>query len=216
MSADVSARIAERLGQHGVVVVASELEALSAYYTVLYKWNARMNLTALRDGADALDRLIVEPVLASRLMPESAQHLDVGSGGGSPALPLRAMRAGFRSCLVESRTRKVAFLREAARCMRLGHVRVEACRVEDLQPPPTLFSLVTVRAVRLDGPLVAAIERLIAPSASLWYFAGPNEAFEAPGGAWTRVRDEELVGEKQSRVVCFTWNSASGVSRGTA
>ena len=74
--------------------------------------------------------------------------------------------------------------------------------------PGVPFSLVTVRAVRLDAPLVDVLQRLMAPGATLWYFTGPNQAIEDPGSGWTHSQTVELLPEKQSRVVCFTWNTA--------
>ena len=170
------------------------------------KWNARINLTALPDRNDAIDRLIVEPVLAARLMPSEAEHLDIGSGGGSPAFPVRVVRPGFRSVLVESKTRKAAFLREAARNIPVEAVKVESCRLEDLQTPPAAFSLVTIRAVRIDRALLAVVERLVSGGAVVWYLTGPGEAptFDRPG--WAFCSEHELLPEKQSRALCFTWN----------
>lgn len=203
----VGSRIEARLVQHGVETTQAELSALSAFYDVLYKWKARMNLTALADGPEAIDRLIVEPVLASMSMPARGEHLDVGSGGGSPALPVRVMRSGFRSTLVESRLKKAAFLREAARCMGLSGVLVASSRLEAMVRPVVPFSIVTVRAVRLDEGVVAAIERLVAPGAVLWYFTGPGEVVGTVWKGWERGRTVDLLPEKQSRAMCFTWNT---------
>lgn len=203
-----ASRIETRLRIHGLDVPAGEVAFLARYYELLRKWNARINLTSLADGDDAIDRLIVEPAMAAGLMPLQAQHLDIGSGGGSPAFPVRVLRPQFRSVLVESRTRKAAFLREAARVIPVEAVTVASCRLEDLPRPRELFSLVTVRAVRIDDPLLATVEGLVAGGAVVWYLTGPGTIprIERPG--WTLQAERGLLPEKQSRVLCFTWNNA--------
>ena len=83
----------ERLGRRakaaGISLEPTLVEGLETYYQLLTKWNAKINLTAYRlsPGGDdrAIDRLIIEPVVAARYIPENARTLlDAGSGGGSP------------------------------------------------------------------------------------------------------------------------------------
>ena len=63
--------------------------SLVTYYELLARWNRKINLTSLEDPDEAIDRLLLEPVIAARhLSPAVVNVMDVGSGGGSPALPL--------------------------------------------------------------------------------------------------------------------------------
>ena len=72
------------------------LTRLEIYYRLLSRWNTKINLTALplEDLTDhAVDRLLIEPLAAARFVPESPlTWFDLGSGGGSPALPLKLVR----------------------------------------------------------------------------------------------------------------------------
>ena len=82
---------------------------LETYYRLLATWNTKVNLTGLKLSEappDAIDRLLIEPVVAARYVPtKAARMLDVGTGGGSPAIPL-ALAVHCRSLLmVESKTR---------------------------------------------------------------------------------------------------------------
>lgn len=201
-----SERILDRLRAHGVTVASVDVERLARYYDLLLKWNTRINLTGLADGDEGIDRLVVEAVMAAQAMPETAEHLDIGSGGGSPALPVRVVRPQYRSVLVESRVRKVAFLREAVRCMPIQGVRVEGCRLDELRSTDPRFSLVTVRAVRVDDLLLRAVEGLVCSGAVLWYFAGPGSALHVDRAGWTCAGEHRLLPEKQSKALCFTWN----------
>lgn len=216
MTRSSAVRIAERLARVGVAVADDRLDALATYYDLLYRWNARINLTALPDGDSAIDRLIVEPVVASSKMPETAVHLDVGSGGGSPALPIRVMRPLYRTLLVESRGKKVAFLREAIRELALAsEAQVSSSRLEALAVPAEPFNLITIRAVRIDNVLRTALERLSSSGATVWCFVGPAETGEF-GAGWQRGFQMDLVPDQLSRVQCFTWNSPADVARGTS
>jgi len=115
-------------------VSPEQAAGLAAYLDVLRKWNQKSNLTAFElnpPSEAAIDRLIVEPVVASnRLLPADRLLIDIGSGGGSPAIPLRLMATQLRVVLVEARTRKSAFLREVVRQLGLEGTKVENCRFE--------------------------------------------------------------------------------------
>jgi len=140
---------------------------LEIYCRLLAHWNSRINLTALplNPTTDlAVDRLFIEPLAAARyLPPESAVWFDVGSGGGSPAIPLRLVRQAGRLIMVESRERKAAFLREVVRALGLDGTSVEAKRIEDLADGTHMGTadLITVRAVKMESSLLEALRALI-------------------------------------------------------
>ena len=61
---------------------------LVVYYQLLSHWNRKINLTSLSDPDEAVDRLLLEPVAAAAVLPANRALIDLGSGGGSPAIPL--------------------------------------------------------------------------------------------------------------------------------
>lgn len=153
---DDAARIEQRVALSGARVSPDQAAGLAGYLEVLRKWNQKSNLTAfeLNPPSDAaLDRLIVEPVVASkRLLATDRLLIDIGSGGGSPAIPLRLMAPELRMVLVEARTRKSAFLREVVRQLGLEGTEVENRRFEELAGRSELqgkADVVTMRAVRI-------------------------------------------------------------------
>ena len=92
-------RIAERSALAGVDVDAALAGALASYVELLRRWSRRMNLTGLGTDDSGLDRLVVEPLVAARYLPAGEPVVvDVGSGGGSPAVPLKlaSPRVGLR------------------------------------------------------------------------------------------------------------------------
>ena len=162
---------------------------LEVYFELLSKWNAAINLTALPldpPSEAAVDRLFVEPLAASIHLPPTKGGIwfDLGSGGGSPALPLRVAAGPRRLTMVEAKTRKAAFLREAARAMALGDASVENARFEDLSKEPSaagLAELVTIRAVRIDSATEGATARLLGPGGHLLLFGSSNSVQRMSG-----------------------------------
>lgn len=174
-------RVMERAGRARVAVNPAELQKLEEYYQLLARWNGRINLTSLpMTGfpAETIDRLIVEPLAAARFVEDSSMiWFDLGSGGGSPAIPLKVVRPRLRLVMVESRSRKAAFLREAVRSLDLAETTVVSGRVEELDTAAHgLAELVTIRAVRLDGEFLTAATALLSPSGRIILFGSEPKA----------------------------------------
>jgi 16S rRNA (guanine527-N7)-methyltransferase len=140
---------------------------LSTYLDLLLKWNARTNLTAIRDPETIVQRHFGESLfaglqLASRISPLDSL-LDFGSGAGFPGLPIQLLLPQLRVTLGESQNKKATFLREAIRTLALPRTEVWSSRIEEM-PAATRFDAVTLRAVdRMELALTAARPR-VAPS----------------------------------------------------
>ena len=176
-SARFSERLRQRAARAGVTLDGSSIDEIETYYQLLQHWNRKINLTALPlEGMSdqAIDRLVIEPLIAAAIMTSSeTTWCDLGSGGGSPAIPMRIVRPLSRLTLVEARSRKAAFLREVVRELSLLNVTVIADRLESVSEVPELAGraeLVTVRAVRLDAALFTAARRLLRPGAGAELF----------------------------------------------
>jgi 16S rRNA (guanine527-N7)-methyltransferase len=136
---------------------------LSAYLDLLLKWNARTNLTAIREPEEIVRRHFGESLftgqhLAARL-PADATLLDFGSGAGFPGLPIQLLCPNLRVTLAESQGKKASFLREAVRTLSLP-TEVWSARVETMTPERR-FHAVTLRAVdHMQQALVAAKPRV--------------------------------------------------------
>jgi 16S rRNA (guanine527-N7)-methyltransferase len=177
-------RLAERAAAARVAITTAEVLQLEAYFALLKRWSARMNLTALPlDGApdQTIDRLFIEPLAAARYVPKSPiAWVDVGSGGGSPAIPLRVLRHQARLTMVESKGRKAAFLREAVRVLELRGTDVRGERFEDV-PATRDADLVTVRAVRVDAEMLALCRGALRQGGGLMLFQTAPLNSDVPG-----------------------------------
>lgn len=173
-------RLQRRVRKAGLSLDPQLADALAAYYHLLEIWNQKVNLTSfsLSDAPDeAIDRLLIEPLVAARhllgghghshshLLTNPKPHvLDIGSGGGSPAIPLKLAVPGMILRMVESKTRKSAFLREVIRHLNITDAEVETARAEELLTRPELHEsqdFVTVRAVRVELKLLMKLQAFL-------------------------------------------------------
>ena len=176
---DFQERLQRRARRAGVTIAPPLGERLETYYRLLATWNQRINLTGLNlaePTPDALDRLLVEPVVAARHAPAGTQQIiDIGSGGGSPAIPFTLAAGSSRLLMVESKTRKSVFLREALRALELGSSDVVSSRYEELLSRPDLHEthdLLTIRAVRIEPRVLMSLQAFVKPGGQLFLFRG--------------------------------------------
>ena len=135
-----------------------------AYLALLAKWNKVYALTALRDQDKAvshhlLDSLAILPFVDA-LAP--ANVLDVGSGGGQPGIPLAIARPSLAVTLLDSNSKKVAFLKQAAMELPLPGLSAQCLRVEAWQPEQK-FAAITSRAFAEVADFVSLTRHLLAP-----------------------------------------------------
>jgi 16S rRNA (guanine527-N7)-methyltransferase len=144
----------------------AQVSKLSAYLDLLQRWNARVNLTAVRDREQIVTRHFGESLFAAtHLLPADARLdvFDLGSGAGFPGLPMKIFASGITLTLIESQHKKAAFLKEVARTLSLNVV-VFAGRAEGLDATADLVMMRAVerreRALEIAAPLVAPGGRL--------------------------------------------------------
>jgi 16S rRNA (guanine527-N7)-methyltransferase len=202
---DLKTRLTRRAARSGLFLADELSDRLIAYYELLAHWNRKINLTALDDPDQAIDRLLLEPVLSVRHLPSANVRLmDVGSGGGSPAIPLKLAAPLMTLTMVEVKARKSAFLREAVRVLELAGSTVETSRYEELLARPELheaFGLLSLRAVRVELRSLMTLQAFLKPGGMMFMFrgpGGPREPNSVPTLRW--VGTHPLVETLQSRL----------------
>lgn len=199
-------RLTSRCELAGVRVTDDAIKSLWLYYDLLSRWNQRMSLTSLplQDYPfETMDRLIVEPLLAETALSHELRGswVDLGSGGGSPAIPLKIVRPALQLTMTESRGRKAAFLREAIRVLGLTGAGTLEGRFETLASrPAAAFALVTARAVRVDEALISLATHLLASGGRFLRF-GPMS--NVPGG-FARASEDPALGDERFTILART------------
>ncbi len=128
------------------------------YLSLLIRWNARMNLTAVRDEDGILSRHFVESIACARALPAGISTLlDFGSGAGFPGIPIGLCRPEIAVTLAESQGKKSAFLQEAVRVLGIT-ATVHSGRAETLRE---CFDCVALRAVERMPDAVEAASGLV-------------------------------------------------------
>ena len=160
------------------VLSPMQLRYISIYIDLLLRWNARINLTAVREPEEIVTRHFGESIFAARcLFPEvqagavpTPHVIDVGSGPGFPGLPIKIWAPHVRLTLIESNHKKATFLREVVRSLRLPGVEVFCGRASTFTGPKS--DVVVLRAVERFGSILPVAAGLIDRAGGLAMLVG--------------------------------------------
>jgi 16S rRNA (guanine527-N7)-methyltransferase len=176
----VAARLSELAARYGLPDAAPEqlgvlLELVAA---------EPASITSVRDPAQGVDVHVADSLVALDLpaVRGTRRIADLGSGGGFPGLVLAIALPDARVALVESVTRKCAFLRAAAKRLGLGNVEVVAARAEAWPAGLGAHDLVTARALAPLSVLVEYAAPLLEIGGRLVAWKGRVDAAEEADG----------------------------------
>jgi 16S rRNA (guanine527-N7)-methyltransferase len=180
----MESRLAAGLAGLGLGLAPAQARALLRLAEELADWNARFNLTAIREPAEVVDKHLLDS-LAVLPRLRGLAVADVGSGAGFPGLPLAIADPDRRFTLIESTGKKAKFLRHAAEALRLPNVEVVQGRAEALKPSQAFDSVIS-RAlgsladfIRVAGHLAGRRGRLLAMKGKV-----PDAELQALPAGW--------------------------------
>lgn len=176
--AALHARLTQGIATLGLVLPTEAVSRLLDYQALLERWNGAYNLTAVRDPAEMITRHLLDS-LAILPYVQGQTLADLGTGPGLPGIVLAIAAPGREMLLVDSNGKKVRFLREAIRALKLDGVRAEQSRVERVEGR---FDCITSRAF-----------------ASLAEMLGWGGHLLAPGGIWLAMKGKS-PGEEMASV----------------
>ena len=193
------------------------LAQLQSYLDLLLRWNARMNLTAVRDPEQIVTRHFGESLFAARvLLGESAGSaerrtlVDIGSGAGFPGIPMKLFAPEIELTLIESQSKKATFLREVIRTLGLKGVSVFCGRAEQWGKTA---DLVTLRAVEQFDRALPVAAKLVAGQGRLCLLIGAGQvpsARQILGATW-EWQALETVPRTNGRLVLIGRRSESAI-----
>ena len=184
MSGGIELRLAKGLEALGLALAPGQVEALLTLVAELAEWNTRVNLTAIKDPAEVVDKHLLDS-LAVLPHIRGLQVADIGTGAGFPGLPLAVADLDRRYTLIESTGKKVDFIRHAAAMLQLPNVEIVLMRAESYKPGRQ-FDSVIARAlgsltdfVRVAGHLAGRDGRLLAMKGKV-----PDDELKALPAGW--------------------------------
>jgi 16S rRNA (guanine527-N7)-methyltransferase len=219
LSANPNSRHSEStrmLGEESAVLSSAQCSSISTYIDILLHWNARINLTAIRDPEEIVTRHFGESFFAARHLFPTTAHVetvplgsqaepsfalrvvDVGSGAGFPGIPIKLWAPHIALTLVESNYKKSTFLREVARALTLTDIDILNARAEAVTQT---FNVVTLRAVERFADILPVATGLLASGARLALLIGSSQVDEACANANLSWRDPLPVPQSKSRVL---------------
>jgi 16S rRNA (guanine527-N7)-methyltransferase len=171
-SAQTGARLSRLLADSGFEPLSErQLLQFVELYSLLVRWNERINLTSIRTEEGILSRHFVESIACARALPTGiATLLDFGSGAGFPGLPIALCRPEIAVTLAESQGKKAAFLKEAVRVLGIT-AKVYSGRAETLS---AVFDCVTLRAVDRMAEAAAVASALVSPGGWLAFLTSQS------------------------------------------
>ena len=187
------------------------LQQVSIYVDLLIKWNAKINLTAVREPDNIVTRHFGESFFAARKLvgrEEATEVLDIGSGAGFPGVPVKLLRPTISVRLVEAHSKKAAFLSEAIRELGLTGISVVNRRAEEIVEPA---SVVTLRAVEKFAKVLPVAAERVSINGRLGLLIGREQmglAKEVLPGKWEEPVEIPI---SNSRVLAI-WKSHGEVS----
>jgi 16S rRNA (guanine527-N7)-methyltransferase len=204
-----AAQIASAVKGAGLSPLADEtVQKFANYYSLLTRWNTRLNLTAIRDPEETLHRHFVECIFFAQHLPANiSTFLDFGSGAGFPGIPVALCRPEIHVTLAESQGKKASFLREVIRSLNIG-ADVYAGRVEEMVSS-LRFDVVGLRAVDKMQDAVNTAATRVAQPGWLAILATPS-SITLPDGY---IGKERLISGSEKRAMILA--SLINVPRGT-
>jgi 16S rRNA (guanine(527)-N(7))-methyltransferase RsmG len=170
------------------------VERLEALDRLLVEWSGRMDLTGFDSPTERALRYFAEPLAAGRWIGSARRALDIGSGGGSPALPLAVVFPEVAWTLVESRRKKARFLEQAIETLELPEAVVVAERYEAVRSIGR-FDIVTLRGVRVERKMRRSLIGELVSGGRLLWFSG-RERLETAKEEMTTETGLRLVGPR--------------------
>lgn len=167
--------------EFGVALTEKKLDLFTIFLEGLWSWNRRMNLTGITSQRGMLVTLLLDPLVALPYLPLSGTLLDIGTGAGIPGFPLKIARPAFEVHLLESKAKKVSFLKDMIKKVGLKGIKAYRGRAEkrdDLSTLLNVYDIVTARALAPLRKTIGICSPYIKPGGLLVTFKGSNISHE--------------------------------------
>ncbi len=162
----------------GVILTAGQVSSVFMLLEELKKWNRRMNLTAIKGERDTIIKHVLDSLsyIKGFVPSQDSKLLDMGSGAGFPAIPIKIVCPHMAVTLVESVKKKASFLRHVVRTLPLSGIEVMDMRTEELPDfCHAAYDIVTARAFADMRKAITAGRGFLKPGGVIVLSRGPEE-----------------------------------------
>jgi 16S rRNA (guanine527-N7)-methyltransferase len=158
----------------GIALSSSQIDSFNAFLSLLLLWNAKINLTAIRDPRSIIRLHFLDSLAVSPYLDQRRSLVDIGSGPGFPGLPLKIAFPDKEITLVESRRKKASFVKEVVRRLGLGGVTVLEQRMDNLAKQTFRFDEAITRAFSDSTAFLKVCHEPLSENGKSFIMHGPS------------------------------------------
>lgn len=201
----------QKANKLGINISNNEMEEYYKYMNLLINWNEKMNLTAITEPNDIIDKHFIDSITILKYIESNKNIIDVGTGAGFPGIPIKILRKNNNITLLDSLNKRLNFLNEVIDQLELKEISTFHSRIEDAGQDKNLrkkFDIVTSRAVASLNVLAEYMIPLVKINGICICMKGSNieeeikdakNAIEVLGGKIEKIDTIILPGTDMSR-----------------
>jgi 16S rRNA (guanine527-N7)-methyltransferase len=153
---------------------AQHVQLFWLYLQELLEWNRTFSLTGIKNLDDIIIKNFIDSLTPLPYLDSTGKLLDIGSGAGFPAIPLKIGCPELEVQVVEASRKKVSFIKHLIRTLGLKGVSVLHSRVEEMEQPERPFRTIISRAFRRPAPLLQLVSPRMQQGTTLVAMLGPT------------------------------------------
>jgi len=159
---------------YGLRITEVELDLFRIYLNELLFWNQKINLTGLSVAKDIVNELMLDSIIPVPFLPEKGKMLDIGSGAGFPGIPLKICLPHIKLHLLEPISKRVSFLKQIIRLLRLQNIEVIDDRIEKAggRLDTEGYDIIVSRAVAEPAQIIKWCDSFLSQNGLLVCFLG--------------------------------------------
>lgn len=150
MEKEVVEKLKQQSKELGILLNEEQIEQFYKYMDLLLEWNQKINLTAITEPEEIIQKHFVDSITIEKYLNKNAEIIDVGTGAGFPGIPLKIIRPDLKITLLDSLNKRVNFLNNVIENLELSSIYSIHARVEEFGKVSQYrekFDVATSRAV---------------------------------------------------------------------
>lgn len=144
-----------------IILKEEQLEMFYSYMELLKEWNEKMNLTAITEPYEILQKHFIDSLTILPYLEDNTRIIDVGTGAGFPGIPIKIASNNISITLIDSLGKRIHFLEEVITTLQLTNINIDHVRAEEAGKDKKLREQFDIAVSRAVAPLVTLVEYLL-------------------------------------------------------